>query len=615
MAYTIISQNNSTTTLSDGVNTITVPSRVNLTSGNFTIVEVNNNMATLEDGDGNVYRDIPCVATLVDAGGGGGAVSSVNGKTGAVVLNATDVDAIPQYSTMPTADSSMLGEIAQFIGTTNANYTNGYFYKVSETGPSDPVFYYNNNDIEITNPTTFINTVNANTDGGLHVVDGSLMQINAHPDANNDWELDIYLQNPNGSGGYTDTDPCSLTVPFLASIGITKSSPSMSQFSTCVAYTTSTEPQIYTNWGGGFLIVNPQQFLSFASNMLGGASPIGNSVSVNMVGSSTPGTYDILYFIDSNQWSFTFTESEFESNLGLQILDPYAEVDFYPISEGIPPTYAWTRVDVQPAPEALPDQTGHSGEFLTTDGTDASWAAIDALPSQTGQSGKFLTTDGTDASWGYALYNQRNNFTNFMCDTKGQTNYYTNWSTSYHGGILIIGDIPSQLSFSSGENQTAIGHNIYMLKGERATLIGGAAQVNGTGSIAFGAQAIVSANYAIQINASGANATNSDANTVKIANANGNYEMMSANGTIPTARLTKVNSTFTLMALDWSSNTQTISVPGMTATGVVLVSPDPAYQADYTSAGIICTAQAADSLTFTCSTTPPADIDVNVVML
>lgn len=71
MAYTIISQNNNTTTLTDGINTITVPSRVNLTSGNFTIVEVNNNMATLQDGDGNVYRDVPCVATLVDAGGPG----------------------------------------------------------------------------------------------------------------------------------------------------------------------------------------------------------------------------------------------------------------------------------------------------------------------------------------------------------------------------------------------------------------------------------------------------------------------------------------------------------------------------------------------------------------
>lgn len=50
--------------------------------------------------------------------------------------------------------------------------------------------------------------------------------------------------------------------------------------------------------------------------------------------------------------------------------------------------------------DSLPSQTGQSGKFLTTDGTDASWATVDALPSQTGQSGKFLTTNGTTASWG-----------------------------------------------------------------------------------------------------------------------------------------------------------------------------------------------------------------------
>lgn len=49
--------------------------------------------------------------------------------------------------------------------------------------------------------------------------------------------------------------------------------------------------------------------------------------------------------------------------------------------------------------DALPSQTGQNGKFLTTDGTDASWANVDALPSQTGQSGKFLTTDGFAASW------------------------------------------------------------------------------------------------------------------------------------------------------------------------------------------------------------------------
>ena len=46
-----------------------------------------------------------------------------------------------------------------------------------------------------------------------------------------------------------------------------------------------------------------------------------------------------------------------------------------------------------------PSQTGNTGKYLTTNGTDTSWATVDALPSQTGQSGKYLTTNGTVASW------------------------------------------------------------------------------------------------------------------------------------------------------------------------------------------------------------------------
>lgn len=38
-------------------------------------------------------------------------------------------NAIFQYSTMPTAASTNVGQIVQFIGTTTADYTNGYFYK------------------------------------------------------------------------------------------------------------------------------------------------------------------------------------------------------------------------------------------------------------------------------------------------------------------------------------------------------------------------------------------------------------------------------------------------------------------------------------------------------
>ena len=47
---------------------------------------------------------------------------------------------------------------------------------------------------------------------------------------------------------------------------------------------------------------------------------------------------------------------------------------------------------------ALPNQTGNSGKFVTTDGTVASWANV--LPTQTGNNGKALVTNGTTASWG-----------------------------------------------------------------------------------------------------------------------------------------------------------------------------------------------------------------------
>ncbi len=47
----------------------------------------------------------------------------------------------------------------------------------------------------------------------------------------------------------------------------------------------------------------------------------------------------------------------------------------------------------------LPSQTNNSGKYLTTNGSALSWGTVDALPSQTGNSGKYLTTNGTAASW------------------------------------------------------------------------------------------------------------------------------------------------------------------------------------------------------------------------
>lgn len=65
---------------------------------------------------------------------------------------------------------------------------------------------------------------------------------------------------------------------------------------------------------------------------------------------------------------------------------------------------------------------------------------------------------------------------------------------------------------------------------------------------------------------------------------------------------------------DWASNEQTVSVTGMTADALVWVSPAPISYSDYGEAEIRCTAQASGMLTFTCSSVPIVDIDVNIVL-
>jgi hypothetical protein len=47
----------------------------------------------------------------------------------------------------------------------------------------------------------------------------------------------------------------------------------------------------------------------------------------------------------------------------------------------------------------LPAQATHTGKYLTTNGSTASWGTVDALPSQSGNGGKYLTTNGSTASW------------------------------------------------------------------------------------------------------------------------------------------------------------------------------------------------------------------------
>ena len=46
-----------------------------------------------------------------------------------------------QYETMPIAGSDNVGQIVQYIGTTTATYTKGFFYRSVEVADTDPTEY------------------------------------------------------------------------------------------------------------------------------------------------------------------------------------------------------------------------------------------------------------------------------------------------------------------------------------------------------------------------------------------------------------------------------------------------------------------------------------------
>lgn len=73
----------------------------------------------------------------------------------------------------------------------------------------------------------------------------------------------------------------------------------------------------------------------------------------------------------------------------------------------------------------------------------------------------------------------------------------------------------------------------------------------------------------------------------------------------------------TLLSNGWSSNEQTVTVAGVTATNAVLATggeDDTSHKA-WSNNDIWCVSQSADSLTFACSTVPTSDVTVNILIL
>lgn len=252
------------------------------------------------------------------------------------------------------------------------------------------------------------------------------------------------------------------------------------------------------------------------------------------------------------------------------------------------PTYSWTAVQVQASSGGgLPSQTGNSGKFLTTDGTNASWGK--SIP-QLELKGAYVGAGGV-----LTIYGNGNNRIEFVSSGSGPQG--TIYAMSSGGLQFVISNADYRLyssSFVSSNANVTLGSSTYKWASLYATKINNGSDI----AVPNTSGTMVVADYT--------SATQGDVLTL---DSNGNAVWQAGGGGGATS------TTGTLVAASWSSNSQTINVTGVTASNNVIVAPAPASQADYTSAGIICTAQGAGTLTFTCTSTPASDLTVNVLIM
>jgi len=172
---------------------------------------------------------------------------------------------------------------------------------------------------------------------------------------------------------------------------------------------------------------------------------------------------------------------------------------------------------------------------------------VSSLPSQTGQSGKFLTTDGTDASWGTinALQNTSLRPSDSLTilgtpSTNGYTNNINIGSGSDYAGSSVFIGYRAKKSDSYASSTVCVGSNAKA--GNASVAIGCSAEIEGSYGIAYstviGGWAKCTQSYSMQFG----RGTNSEEGTVcfgtRLADSTWvNYKLLDRDGTIPEARL------------------------------------------------------------------------------
>lgn len=375
----------------------------------------------------------------------------------------TDLDATPQVDSLPTAGASQEGKIYQYIGATDQNYTNGYFYKCTETlsfvGPAEDategepgesmVFaldsdafaaYLQTKSMVLAGQTTFYLEEGTDPDTGdniyiLQDVDGDTIE---------EFSSLVDMKSTTGItwGGQEDLTG---DFPYLA-----ENATGFVVGPTYVWNQIDVQPAGETQYNyTAELDFDPNSSVDVGRMIIKGQQ---NKCSTAYVRMSVAEYYD-----DSNEWGEAQKDSEYlcilqpttQSSIKtcsrVVALEPYqtiwldcgtheengspvvmfdlwynqsdwsqSKVKFiFEISCNDPLNITSTKdldasvdeasINVMCVPTPVYDPNSTSDRYLVDGGGYQEWRPIpqsEGLPSQTGNAGKFLTTDGTDASWG-----------------------------------------------------------------------------------------------------------------------------------------------------------------------------------------------------------------------
>lgn len=453
-----------------------------------------------------------------------------------------------QVSTMPTAGADELGNIYQFTGTTDANYTNGYFYKCVSDGQDPATYSWTRVDVQPAGATYTAGTGIDITSGVISVAAPTL--VNSATASGN---LVIgNLATDNGCSGATVLGNSASVVDRFSGGSVVIGSGSNASGGNNIAV----GENAHSTGANGIAIgyastASASRAIQFGS---GGTNSDANTFKVanangNFEIMSADGTIPADRLTHAiNKYSTMPTAASTNEGWIVQFTgttdSTYTHGYLYECkAQGTDPeTYAWEEVSF-----------GGGSSYTAGTGIDITNDVISVTdPVLVNQ--KDLSTTNSIA----VLYSgQQPTRVGNYCIVFGGPDFVnaSDYVIKIGGAGRVAGSYSTLVGYGTGPS--GVRQVTYGVCVGYQSSVGKTSSGTGVGNIAIGATTTSFENYSITIgynaaalaqgaiqighyhdpNDSSARTENNDANTFKVANANGNFMMMDANGNLPADRL------------------------------------------------------------------------------